>query len=310
MQRTSQATRATFRFGLGLLVVMALLVAKVSSDAVLAASAESPAGATRLIVRFDRSPAILGGAAEALASQQLAFQASLADALPDAIVERQYAVAFSGAAVRVSGDVAQATATLAALPHVAEVYAEIAYEPALQVSAPAIGADALWPTLGGREDAGSGVVIAVLDSGIDSSHPALNPTGWSYPIGFPKGDTRYTTAKVIASRLYVRPNDPPMAGETTPSPGAEGSYHGTTMAAAAAGNVVTATLWGRDIEVSGMAPGAWLSNYRVFYPNAEGEELAYSSEVLQAIEDAVTDGADVLLLAWSSPHYVHPLRSP
>jgi len=310
MRRSSQATRGMVRFGLGLLLIAALTVANVASVAVPAASAESPMGSTRLIIRFERAPAILGGDVDALAAQQAAFADALTDALPNAVVERQYAAVFSGAAVRVFGDATLAAATLATLPEVAEVYAEIAYEPALQASVAAISADALWPTLGGREDAGSGVTIAVLDSGIDATHPALDPTGWSYPTGLPKGDTRFTTAKVTASRLYVRPEDPPIEGEGTPAPGADASYHGTAMAVAAAGNVVTATLWERDVLVSGVAPGAWLSNYRVFYPNADGEELAYSSELLQAIEDAVTDGADVLLLAWSSPHYVHPLRSP
>jgi len=273
------------------------------------ARAEAPSGSTRLIVRFTSAPVASGGDVAATAAELAGLEAGLAAQLPGAVVERSYAALFAGAAVRVPGDPDQAAAILAARPEVAEVYEDIAFEPALQASAPAIGADALWAELGGRENAGGGVTIAVLDSGIDPSHPMFAPEGWSYPAGYPRGDSRYTTPKVIAARLYVRSGDPPVAGESSPVPGAAGSPHGTAMAGVAAGNVVTATLWQRDVLVSGVAPGAWLMNYRIFYPNADGVEVAYAAEVLAAIEDAVADGADVLLLAWSSAHYTHPLRS-
>jgi len=37
--------------------------------------------------------------------------------------------------------------------------------------------------------------VAVLDTGIDEEHPFFDPTGFSYPPGYPKGDTRYTTER-------------------------------------------------------------------------------------------------------------------
>ena len=290
----------------GLLLALALLVGWGGP----VARAEPSTAGTRLIVRLASQPVLGSGDLTAMAADMVALEANLAAELPGAVVEHQYGTLFAGAAVWVPGEPQQAAAALAALPEVAEVYEDIAFELAMQASAPAIGADALWTELGGRANAGDGVTIAVIDSGIDPTHPMLDPTGWSYPAGYPRGDTRFTTPKVIASRIYVRAGDPPAAGETAPAPGASGSPHGTTMAGVAAGNVVTATLWQRDILVSGIAPGARLMNYRVFYPNAAGVEVAYASEVLAAIEDAVADGADVLLLAWSSPHHVHPLRSP
>ena len=48
-------------------------------------------------------------------------------------------------------------------------------------------------------------------------------------------------------------------------------------------------------------------NYRIFYPTANVPgEVAYTAEILQALDDAVADGAQVLLLGWASL----PTRSP
>ena len=55
-----------------------------------------------------------------------------------------------------------------------------------------IGADDLWggPSL---PTAGQGVKIGVIDDGVDQTHPFFDPSGYSYPAGFPKGQTSFTT---------------------------------------------------------------------------------------------------------------------
>ena len=52
---------------------------------------------------------------------------------------------------------------------------------------------------------GEGVKIGVVDTGVDSSSPFLNPAGFSYPAGFPKGDAKLTTPKVIVARVFPGP---------------------------------------------------------------------------------------------------------
>ena len=52
---------------------------------------------------------------------------------------------------------------------------------------------------------GAGIKIGVVDDGIDQTNPFFNPTGFSYPPGFPKGDTAYTTPKVIVARAFPGP---------------------------------------------------------------------------------------------------------
>ena len=47
-------------------------------------------------------------------------------------------------------------------------------------------------------------------------------------------------------------------------------------------------------------------NYRVFYPSQSPEDFqnanAYTVELVKAIEDAVTDGADVISSSWGSSY--------
>ena len=64
-----------------------------------------------------------------------------------------------------------------------------------------------YDQLGGMGNAGAGIKIAVIDSGIDQTHPAFQDSSLQLPAGFPKctpGDCAYTTNKVIVARSYVK----------------------------------------------------------------------------------------------------------
>ncbi|MCD6520390.1 MAG: S8 family serine peptidase [Anaerolineae bacterium] len=230
--------------------------------------------------------------------------------VPSAQVEYSYKVTFNGVALRLSNTDDKVLEKIASLPEVKAVYKETAFVPTLFASLPLLHVEALWSQVGGESQAGAGVKIAILDSGIDITHPMLASAGFHYPPGYPKGDARYTTPKVVVARAYFRPEDPPPQEEASPLPGPQGSFHGTYLASVAAGARVLATWRGFTTEISGVAPRAWLMNYRIFYPNSQGEVFAYTAEILQAIEDAVADGAQVLCLGWSSLAACSPLSSP
>src|SRR5256885_1589947 len=51
--------------------------------------------------------------------------------------------------------------------------------------------------------AGNGIKIGILDDGIDQTHPFFDPSGFTMPPGFPKGQRRYTTSKVIVARAFA-----------------------------------------------------------------------------------------------------------
>ena len=248
-----------------------------------------------------------------LDQQQSALFTTLQRAFPTAQVHRRYGVLFNGLSVLIPGG-GDAAARLKALPGVAAVYPDQRYEPQLYGGVPQIGADKLWnsPAIGGAAKAGEGVKIAIIDAGIAINNPFFNPAGFAYPAGFPKGDPAHTTPKVIAARAYFRPDLPPLPGEETPQPGPTGSSHGTHVAGIAAGVFnTTATVNGVVQPISGVAPRAYLMNYKVFYENESVfSGSTFSTEVIAAIEDAVADGADVINMSLGGRADVDPAFDP
>src|ERR1700693_5155000 len=81
-----------------------------------------------------------------------------------------------------------------------------------------VNASAAWTALGGVQNAGAGIKIAIIDTGIDQTHPAFQDSSLSTPAGYPMctgSDCAYTNNKVIVARSYVRqlaagsdPNNP------------------------------------------------------------------------------------------------------
>jgi subtilisin family serine protease len=250
------------------------------------------------------SPAARAAFAQVAAEQAQVIERIQAR-LPGVQVERQYALLLNALAVRAP---ATAAPKLASVPGVQAVSPDRPYRLLNAPDVEQIGAPALWRQIGqGPRDAGAGVKVAIIDSGIYTPHPSFHPAGYEYPPGFPKGDTRFTTPKVIAARVYLRPNDPPQPGEDTPQPGPRADSHGTHVAAIVAGNAgVIATVEGVQVEISGVAPGAYLMNYRVFYPSQSESDFvsgnAFTVELIAALEDAVRDGADVINNSWGSSY--------
>jgi subtilisin family serine protease len=239
-----------------------------------------------------------------LEARQARFEDRLADVAPGATTERTYQVVLNGLAVSMSPEEA---AEVRELPGVRAVTPDIPFQLDMFATPAQIGAPAVWEQLGGTEKAGRGVKVAIIDSGIYTPNPCFDDTGYSTPRGFPKGDTRFTNNKVIAARAYFRPDDPPTAGNDTPLPGPDSSPHGTHVAGTVACNAGTvATVQSVDVTLSGVAPRAYLMNYRVFYPSSSPEDFqngnAYVAELVQAIDDAVADGADVISNSWGSSY--------
>lgn len=248
-----------------------------------------------------------------LRTQRERFTAALATIARGARVERTYEVTVNGMAVAMSPEQANA---VRALPGVKAVTPDVPLQPAMFSTPRQTGAPAVWDQVAGQAHAGEGIKIAIIDSGIyvtrnpDGSYvgnPCFDDASYTAPPGFPKGDQRFTNNKVIIARAYFRPSDPPKAGDETPIPGPNGSPHGTHAAGTAACNANTKVAYqGAAVTISGMAPRAYLMNYRVFYPTQTTDQFAdgnaYVAELVDAIDDAVLDGADVISGSWGSSY--------
>jgi subtilisin family serine protease len=125
--------------------------------------------------------------------------------------------------------------------------------------------------------------------------------GFTYPSDFPEGGLGYTAnnnGKIIASRVYFRTWDPPIDEDANPWPGPGATSHGVHTAGIMAGNEVIADYLSITETISGVAPGAWLMSYRVFYNSVSGDGSFYTAEGIAALEDIAADGADVLNNSW------------
>jgi uncharacterized protein (TIGR03437 family) len=197
-------------------------------------------------------------------------------------------------------------AELQSIPGVLGVRPMRLYKATLNKATQLMNAPAAWNLVGGQGNAGSGMKIGIIDTGIDQTHPAFQDSSLAIPAGFPKcttghpEDCAYTNNKVIVARSYVR--DAATAYITDPTNPAAQSIpddysprdrvgHGTATASAAAGNTNTGA-----VTFTGMAPKAYLGNYKV--QGSPGvNDGADDQSLIDALTDAVSDGMDVVSLS-------------
>ena len=202
------------------------------------------------------------------------------------------------------------TAALKNIPGVKWIQYLPPAKPSLNAAVNLVGVTTAWnAVVGGSANAGAGVRIGIIDTGIDQNHPGFRDTGFTPPAGFPTGDTgytNYTNNKVIVARSYVSMLVNPDPVFSTPddlSP-RDRQGHGTAIAMIAAGVQNAGPL----ASITGVAPKAFLGNYKVF--GSPGvNEYTYRSAWIQALTDAVADHMDIvtLSLAEGDPAFFGPL---
>jgi uncharacterized protein (TIGR03437 family) len=220
------------------------------------------------------------------------------------------------------GAPASRVAELQNIPGVIGVRPVRRFKMALNRATQLMNAPAAWNAVGGVSNGGKGIKIAILDSGIDQTHPAFQDTSLPMPAGYPlctaghPEDCAYTSNKVIVARSYVRmlaagsdPRNP--AADSMPddySP-RDRVGHGTAVASCAAANSTTTpaiTTSGGSLTIVGMAPKAYLGNYKI--TGSPGVlDGASDADMIQAIEDAYLDRMDIASISVSGPAYTGAL---
>src|SRR5438445_1271686 len=234
-----------------------------------------------------------------LAAGRNEFKRWLRTNAPRARVTSEYDVSLNAVAVELNGTPLQ---TIAAAPMVERAEYNALYHPTLSESYKIINAMDAWNAAGGRSVAGAGIKIGDIDSGIDETHPFFDPTGFTYPAGFPKCDAadsnshhqdqdcKCVSPKVmVATVFYNKAHQQALDAQAIQD-------HGTHTAGIAAGVTgQTAVVNSVSIsDLSGIAPGAFLGNYNVF---PGGVLNARSEDILNAVDAAIADGMDVLNLS-------------
>jgi hypothetical protein len=165
----------------------------------------------------------------------------------------------------------------------------------------------LWSQLGGAENAGAGVIVGVIDTGIwPESESFAGGTGIPVPATWggicdtgEQFNKNNCNDKLIGARYFVAGfGKKNIATDDYLSP-RDGNGHGSHTASTAAGNVVDGvTVDGRTIDdgtAAGMAPGAKVAAYKVCWEGKPGiDPGCFNSDSVAAINTAVADGVDVL----------------
>ena len=217
-----------------------------------------------------------------------AVKSQLATKLDDVEIRYEYTTVFNG--LSVEADYADLE-TIQDLPGVKDAYVSQVYqliepvnETKLADSVPAIGGDISRET----GYTGKGMVVAILDTGLDTSHEAFQNdvngakytkdaisakiTGNALNAGEISVDSVYKSSKIPFAYDYY--------GTDTNVSG--GNSHGTHVAGIVGAN---------GGQVTGVAPDAQLMILKIFGDDGSG---AYDSDILAALDDAVMLGADAI----------------
>ncbi|CAA7407075.1 unnamed protein product [Spirodela intermedia] len=169
-----------------------------------------------------------------------------------------------------------------------------------------LGLPGVWAEGGGEKTAGEGVVIGIIDTGINPAHPSFanDPENPFRPDWRPQFDGAcemsslagaLCNGKIVSARHFSAGAAAvfPLNASRELSPVDEVG-HGTHVASVAAGN------WGVPVVVggfkygtaSGMAPRARIAVYKAIYP-----EGGTTADVISAIDQAAQDGVHILILS-------------
>ncbi|HTE64446.1 MAG TPA: S8 family serine peptidase, partial [Solirubrobacteraceae bacterium] len=239
----------------------AIVVLAGAALAAVAVAGGPPPREVAVIVELEGPPALRADAARTRAAQGASARqrAAVRDAARAAglhVRERStYSLTFNGLAVTVPED---ERAQLANLPGVAAVHPDRRMRASLGVSVPLVGAPRVWALqdAGGRPVTGTGVDVAVIDTGVDDTHPALD------------GGT------VVGGHDFVNDDADPM----------DDNGHGTQVAGiVAAGG-----------EPTGVAPAASIVAYKVLVGDGYGDSSDVLAALEAAVDPANPHRAEVV----------------
>jgi hypothetical protein len=235
--------------------------------------------------------------------KEKAFKAELGTRVPRARLGTSLQTVYGGVAARVP---ANSIAEILRIPGVVAVQEDKLNKPLTDSSPQFLGAPTVYDRLGTTANAGQGVIYGNLDTGVWPEHPSFTdlgnlpaPPGPARECNF--GDNPLTPAndpfvcqdKLIGGAPFLDTylSDPGRAAAEPFHTARDSDGHGTHTASTAGGNIVTdAPVLGRPLaDIHGLAPGAWVMEYRVC-----GIQGCFDSDAAAAVGQAIVDGVDVI----------------
>ncbi len=162
-----------------------------------------------------------------------------------------------------------------------------------------IGAAKIWNGEGGLPSGqGEGVVIGIVDTGINWDHISFQdpaPDGYDHSNPFGQQLGLCSEPEVLCNDKLIGVYDFTDEG----SMGKDTASHGSHVSSIAAGNRINVTLAGETVPMQGVAPRANIVAYKVCReddPDTEDEDetACTSVDIIEGLEQALTDGVDVV----------------
>ena len=211
-------------------------------------------------------------------------------------VLRRFDAALNGFVARLSPEEAE---RVRQLPGVRKVYPNEFHDLLTDVGPQWIGAPGIWngTATGGRPGTkGEGIIVGVIDSGINSDHPSFADIGGDgYDHTNPNGAGNYRGWCNPGFPVLMSCNDKLIGMWSFPESGnnpEDDDGHGSHTASTAAGNAVTSTLFAPTTsitdEISGVAPHANIIAYDACLVSCP------STALVASVNQAVLDGVDVV----------------
>lgn len=227
----------------------------------------------------------------------------------------RYQTAFNGFSLELTEEQAE---KLLEMPQVLKVIRQRKYELHTDVSPNYIGAESAWnqpASANGTGNMGEGVVIGIIDSGINYDHPSFqavgddgythtNPNGSGVYLGDCLEDASYCNDKLIG--VYSYNNLTAGYNGVRPEVGVDYNGHGSHVASTAAGNIINNIPYhnagsgevssgepipGTNIaQMSGIAPHANIISFQACSATGGCDAGA----MVASVEDAIEAGVDVI----------------
>jgi subtilisin family serine protease len=197
---------------------------------------------------------------------------------------------------------------LAKLPGVASIQQDSIIRKQTYAGPEWIGARPIWEGQGSLPSSrGEGVVVGIIDSGANWGHvsfddPSSGPFSYNHSnpygqqLGLCSDPEVQCNDKLVGVYDFVQDlANTEVVEENTK--GRDNGQHGAHVASTVAGNPVTVTLFGSQVELSGVAPNANIVSYRVCFagdPDDPDDDGCINSQIVQAINQAIEDEVDVI----------------
>ena len=198
-----------------------------------------------------------------LSERQITLYQEIKKVAPDAVIGYRFQRVYNGFSLKIKGiDIEK----VARLPNIKEIFKDNIFYAERSVSVPTIGAPDVWKIKDSKGNPvdGTGMVIGIIDTGVDYMHPDL---GGGFGPNY----------KVIGGWDFGDNDADPM----------DVNGHGTHVAGIAAGDGV----------IKGVAPKAKIMAYKIVSGDSSN---ATTANIIAAIERAVKDGCQAVNLSFGS----------